>query len=134
MTTGLPDPGPLSSSSLEELLAFVPVLNILRRRKVAGQGSQVRAARNPGWGLGHREDQRSEEDHWTGNQIVSDLFSPFPLPNGKAVIHGWPLGCLLGQYIRLGQGRPVAMTPSHGLVLCIWGGAPMEGVVGRILK
>ena len=71
MLTGLPNARSLSPSSLEELPASLPVLSILGRRKVASQGSQVRAARNPGRGLGHREDQRPGDKH--RHQIVSDL-------------------------------------------------------------
>lgn len=63
------------------------------KRKLAGLGCEVSAARNPCWGLGQREDQRPvstnlvwREEHWTGSQIVSDLwlFSPFPVSCGKA--------------------------------------------------
>ena len=58
MAAGLLNLGLFSSSGLEELLASCPVLSILGRQKVSGQGCWVRAAGKPCWGFGHREDGR----------------------------------------------------------------------------
>lgn len=151
MVTGLPNPGLLPSSSLEDLLASCSVVSILGKRKVPGHGCRARAARNPCWSLGHREDQRPvsaalvcSKEHWTGSQIVSDcwvwVFSPLPLPCWKALSRPWlAAGLFVGQFLRLGLGGPVDVrlaqdgTSSCGLVLgiCRAWRADSDGRCGR---
>lgn len=103
MTTGLPDPGPLSSSSLEELLAFVPVLSILGRRKVKAPRSRQPGILAGAWDTEKTRDQRKTTGQ--GNRLCQISVFSISSPKWEGA-HSWlAAGLFFGTVHQAGAGE-----------------------------